>query len=792
MNIKELLQQLTLEEKASLLSGVSNWQTTPIPRLGIPSVTMSDGPTGLRKEIGGTGFLNPAQPATCFPLPVTQASTWNVALIKEMGAALAAEAIDQNVDTILGPGTNIKRHPFGGRNFEYFSEDPLLAGKMAAAFIKGAQSKGVGTSLKHFALNNQEHRRMTISSEATVRTMREMYFLPFEIAVKEAHPATVMCSYNRINGIQASENKWLLTDVLRTEWGFQGLVMSDWQATVDRVKGISAGLDLEMPTSNGLNDAAVIEAVNKGTLSRAELDRAVLNVLKYVDQAIANRPLAKAPYDYGRSHAIALKVATEGAVLLKNDGFLPLKRDQSLAVIGAMAERPRIQGSGSSQVNPKRLVSFTDVLNDKRIVYEYAEGYRKIKHAQEIAMGKDAVLLFIGLDDLAESEGFDRRTLDLPKRHLKLIEALLKVNPNVAVILSLGAPVTMPFINHVKAVINMYLAGETFGEAVYRLVYGEVNPSGKLAETFPKRIEDVASHTFFPMGPRQVVYNEGIYVGYRHYDKSRKDVLFPFGHGLSYAKFRYRNLVIDDELIAKNEIRLTLDVTNVGEVVGQEVVQVYIGEMRPVIDRPVAGLKAFEKVMLEPGETKTVTLTLSDTAFRYYDEKLGDWNITGGDFKVLIGSSSRDIRLSEMLYVEPRVSIIRPQPKAIPFPNKSELGQRNQPYNRRNIDAAATIADIRKVSLNGWLLYQAIKIGATRMVPRRVSRVTKLMVRKSAGDMPLRNIALVAKGHIGPQGIQGLILIIQGKLFKGWGLLARDMKARKHWPDKATIYTAEP
>jgi len=790
MNIKDLLKKLTLEEKAALLSGVTNWKTTPIPRLGIPSVVMSDGPTGLRKEIGKSQFLDKSLPATCFPLPVTQASTWNPDLIKEMGAALAREAIDQGIDTVLGPGTNIKRHPCGGRNFEYFSEDPLLSGKMASSFIAGVQSQGVGTSLKHFALNNQETRRMTISSEATMRTMREIYLLPFEIAIKENPPETIMCSYNRINGIQASDNKWLLTDVLRTEWGYQGMVMSDWGAVVDRVKGVQAGLDLEMPTSNGANDALIVEAVNNGTITLAEVDRAIYNVLRYVDNAIKRRPKTKVPYDYDLSHQVALKVALEGAVLLKNDGVLPLETNKKVAVIGSMAKLPRYQGSGSSQVNPRKLVSFTDELDHNKISFEYAEGYHDFKESAKVALGKEIVLLFVGLDEEAESEGFDRRHLNLPKRHLKLIDAVLKVNPNVIVVLSTGSPVVMPFADRVKAILNMYLAGEAFGEAAYRLLFGYANPSGKLAETFPKRMEDVASDTFFPMGPQQVIYNEGIYVGYRHYDKARKDVLFPFGHGLSYAKFRYRNLIIENTLIEKGELKLSIDVTNLGWIGGQEVVQVYIGEMRPVIDRPVFGLKAFSKIFLEPNETKTVTITLTEQAFRYYDEKLGRFNITGGDFKILVGSSSRDIRLSDVIFVEAKSTILKEQYKTIPIPNKAELGHRNHTYNRNNIDAAMTFVDLRKVSLNGWLLYQAIRIGSTSMVPKTVSKATLRMVRKSAVEMPLRQIALFSGGKIGPDGVQGIIMIAQGKLFKGVKMLQADMKKRRTWPDKAKIYSA--
>ena len=796
MNIKKLLADLTITEKAALLSGISNWETTPIARLDIPSVFMADGPTGLRKEVPGGKFLAPSLPATCFPLPVTQASTWNLELIKAMGEIIAMEAIDQGVDTVLGPGVNIKRSPLGGRNFEYFSEDPYLAGQMAIAFIDGVQSKNVGTSLKHFALNNQEFRRMSISAEASMRAMREIYLLPFEFAVKAANPQTIMASYNRINGIHASENKWLLSDLLRTEWNYQGLVVSDWGAVVDRVKGVSAGMDLEMPTSNGANDEKIIAAVKDGTLPLAQLDKAVANVLTYVNRCLENRQKnKKAPkYDYAIGHEMAKRVAIEGAVLLKNDrDLLPIKTGQTIAVIGELAHKPRFQGSGSSQVNPRRLVSFTQALDEKSIVYDYAPGYgrhyiKKIKLAQQIAKGKDVVLIFAGLTEEYESEGFDRKHLNLPKDQIKLIDAIMKVNPNVVVVLSLGSPVVMPFAKSVPAILNMYLAGETFGEAAYELIFGIANPSGKLAETFPKKIEDHPSFGSFPMGPRQVVYKEGIYVGYRHFDKSRKDVLFPFGHGLSYTAFRYRNLMFENNLLEHGEIKVSVEITNVGNLMGAEVVQLYVGEMRPIVDRASFGLKAFKKVFLKPGETKTVQLPLTETAFRYFDEKLNGWNITGGDFKIYVGSSSRDIRLSDVVYIEPRATMIPNKYKALIPQNTPENGERNIVYTRHNIDKAATFYDAGRVSLNGWLLYTAIRFGATKMVPKGISNTVKKMVRQSAIMMPLRQLSNFSGGKLSDVGVEAIVLIVRGKLFTGIKMLADDLKKHKNKPNKADIY----
>jgi beta-glucosidase len=794
MDVENTIKELTLPEKAALLSGITNWKTTPIARLGIPSVFMADGPTGLRKERPGNQFLAPSYPATCFPLPVTVASSWNLDLLEEMGKALAQEAIDQKVDTVLGPGINLKRSPLGGRNFEYYSEDPYLSGMLGTAFIKGVQSQGVGTSLKHFALNSQEYRRMTISSEVDLKTMREMYLLPFEMAVKTAQPLTIMASYNRINGIQVTENKWLLHDLLRTKWGYQGLVVSDWNAVSDRVKGVQAGLDLEMPTSNGVNDNLIIEAVKDGRLSLRDLDEAVGHVLRYIDRSIADRQRKNAhPYDYSQSHEIARRMATEGAVLLKNDDdLLPLDPSQSVAVIGRMAREPRYQGSGSSRVNPKQLQSFTEVLDRQGIPYQYTVGYDKndrpkIKEAVTLAHSQKTAIIFIGLSEAYESEGFDRRHLDLPKGHLELVNAVMKVNPRTVIVLSLGAPVVLPFIDSVPAVLNMYLSGEAFGEAAYDLLYGSVNPSGKLAETFPMKLEDTGCFSSFPMGPRQVRYQEGTFVGYRYHDWQRHAVLFPFGHGLSYTQFRYRNLVIESEFPEHPRVNLTLDITNVGTRSGQEIVQVYIAPHPPQSDRPIQTLQGFRKVALEPNETKTITIVLEAAAFQSYDEKRDDLAIVGGEYEIRIGSSSRDIRIGDLIFIEtpavggPKTKIITPEYRAA-------TPEENVAYTRANLDDAATISDVKNVSLTGWLFYQAICLFSTKMVKGKLDKVTKNMVRQGAIMMPLRQLVPFSGGKISKAGLEGIITILKGRLFRGLKALFSDMRKNRRFVAKTDLY----
>ena len=663
MNIKQIISKLTLEEKASLLSGSDFWHTKSVERLGIPQIMVSDGPHGLRKQRvdeDGAG-INQSIEAVCFPSACALACSFDRDLIFRLGQALGNECQAENVGVLLGPGTNIKRSPLCGRNFEYFSEDPFLASNIAASHIKGVQSKKVGSSLKHFAANNQENRRMSISAEIDERTLHEIYLAAFETAVREAKPQTVMCSYNKINGVYSSENKYLLTDVLRDKWGFDGVVVSDWGAVCNRPKGVEAGLDLEMPSSHGVNDAKIVEAVKKGSLSKEALDKAVENVLRLVDSYVQNHD-EDAVWDKNADHALAAEIASQCMVLLKNDDrILPLQKNRKIAFIGKFAEKPRYQGGGSSHINSFKVTNaITEA--EKYANVSYAQGYSTdddiidtalINEAVELAKNSDTAVIFAGLTDLFESEGFDRKHMSLPECQNELIRRVAAVQPDTVVVLHNGSPVEMPWIENVKGILETYLGGQGVGEAVCDILFGKVNPSGKLAETFPKKLSDNPSFLNFPGDDETVHYNEGIFVGYRYYDYKDMDVLFPFGHGLSYTTFSYSDL----KLYAKNitdrdSLTLSVTVRNTGHVAGREVVQLYVRDCESSVVRPVKELKGFEKIELAPGESKVIVFTLDKRAFAFYSEKTHDWFVESGNFEIMIGSSSRDIKLSSMIHVE--------------------------------------------------------------------------------------------------------------------------------------------
>jgi len=671
-DIPALISQMTLEEKAGLCSGLDFWRTKAVERLGIPSVMVTDGPHGLRKQKGESdhvGLFN-SVPATCFPSAAGLACSWDRSLIEQVGVALGEECQAEEVAVLLGPGANIKRSPLCGRNFEYFSEDPYLSSEMAASHIKGVQSQGVGTSLKHFAVNNQEHRRMTIDAIVDERTLREIYLASFEGAVKQAQPWTVMSAYNQVNGAFASENGYLLTDILKNEWGHEGFVVSDWGAVNERAAGLAAGLELEMPSSHGLGDRKIVEAVKRGELSEDALDRAVERILTVIFRAVDNRR-PDASYDREAHHRLAREVARESMVLLKNeDGILPLAKKGTIAVIGAFAEQPRYQGGGSSHVSPTRLENVLEEIRRSaghEAVVTYAPGYSPdtdeiddalLREAAAAAAQADVAILFAGLPDRYESEAYDRVHLSIPDNHRKLIEEVSQTQSRLIVVLSNGAPIEMPWLGQAKAVLEAYLGGQALGGAIADLLFGDANPCGKLAETFPVRLSDNPSYLNFPGEGDRVEYKEGLFVGYRYYDKKELAPLFPFGFGLSYTSFEYTDIAVDKKTLSDQEsLTVRVKVQNTGSLAGKEIVQLYVNDVQSSVIRPDKELKGFEKVELQPGEEKTVSFVLDKRAFAYYNTELKDWHVESGDFRILVGRSSADIVLRETVRVESSVTV---------------------------------------------------------------------------------------------------------------------------------------
>ncbi|WP_340388958.1 glycoside hydrolase family 3 C-terminal domain-containing protein [Paenibacillus sp. FSL E2-0151] len=697
-NIKELVQRMTLEEKAGMCSGLDFWHLKGVERLGIPSIMVTDGPHGLRKQDGSADHLGltSSVPATCFPSAAGLASSWDKELARQVGVALGEECQAEDVAVLLGPGVNIKRSPLGGRNFEYFSEDPLLSTQMATGHIQGVQSQGVGTSLKHFAVNNQEERRMSIDAVVDERTLHEIYLASFEGAVKDGQPWMVMCSYNKVNGTYAGENEWLLTDILKDEWGHEGLVVSDWGAVNERADALAAGLELEMPTSGGIGERKVIDAVESGQLPLDKLDRAVERLLTLIFNAVDQKQDG-ATYNKDEHHQLARKVAAESMVLLKNEeGILPLGREGDVAIIGAFARKPRFQGGGSSHINPTKVDDIVEEMPQvagEGVTFSYAPGYRieaddvdetLMLEAVQTAQSADTAVVFVGLPDRYESEGYDRAHLRLPDNHIRLIEEIAKVQSRVVVVLSNGSPVEMPWLPQVQAVLEAYLGGQAVGGAIADLLYGEVNPSGKLAETFPAKLSHNPSYLNFPGEGDRVDYREGIFVGYRYYDKKELEPLFPFGYGLSYTTFEYADLKVDrTELTDQDEVNVQVRVTNTGDRAGKEIVQLYVSDVESTVIRPVRELKGFAKVALEPGESKVVSFTLNKRSFAYYNVDMKDWHVETGEFEIQVGSSSRGIHVHTRVNVESTATFLPT------YTRNSTLGDiRRDPAHKQLLDQA--------------------------------------------------------------------------------------------------------
>lgn len=787
MKHADIIKQMTLEEKCYLFSGKDFWQTRSLERLGVPNMTLSDGPHGIRKQAGEGDQLglNPSLPATCYPTAATVANSWDPALGEEIGAHLGAEAASQGVGVVLGPGLNVKRSPFCGRNFEYFSEDPYLAGKMAASYIRGIQKNGVSACPKHFAANSQELRRMASDSVMDERTLREIYLTGFEIAVKEGHAKSIMSSYNRINGTYANENGHLLQEILRDEWGFDGFVVSDWGGSNDHVEGVRAGSHLEMPTTGGDSDPELIDAVKAGRLSEELLDRRVdelLDVILSVTRAV--KPLEGKPFDIEAHHAMAARASEQSIVLLKNEGnILPLKKGARVAVIGEFAQKARYQGAGSSVVNPTKLDHAMDVIKNFDLdVVGFEPGYPRSgkgdpamrAQAVELAKKADVVLLYIGLDEISEAEGLDRSHMRLAQSQVELIEAVAEANPNVVAVMSAGSAVEMPWLPKVKALVHGYLCGQAGAASVLKAIVGQVNPSGKLAESYPVRYEDVSSAPYFPAKERTAEYREGLFVGYRYFQSANVPVLFPFGFGLSYTSFEYSDLTVTDK-------EATFTLKNTGSMDGAEVAQLYVSKPDGEVFRPTRELKGFAKVFLKAGESKKVTIPLDDKAFRYFNVDTNKFEVEGGEYQILIGASCADIKLSGAVSVQ-------------------GTGAKS-PYNKEKF-AKYFSGDIKSISdaefeallgrpipdghwsgtleMNDALcqMYYA-KSGLARFAYKILTNLINKSIEKGEPNlnllfnynMPFRAIAKMTGGICTMEMAEGILTIVNGHFFKGMGAI---------------------
>lgn len=794
-SIEEIVKALTLEEKTALSSGLDTWHSKSVDRLGIRSLLMHDGPHGLRKQQDTTDSLglNESVPATCFPTAVTLACSFDRELLGKVGEAIGKEALSQETDIVLGPGINIKRSPLCGRNFEYFSEDPLLAGELAAAYINGVQSQGVGTSLKHFAANNQEFCRVLNNSQVDERTLREIYLKPFEIAIRKAQPWTVMTSYNKLNGEYTVQHRQLMTDILRDEWGFEGLVVSDWSAVDDRVKAVWAGTDLEMPSSGRNRDEQLLKAARAGKIDMASVDRSVSNLLKLIEKCDQKKEKPGKEI-YQENHQLARKVLGESAVLLKNYGeALPLKREQSVLVVGEMGEQPHYQGSGSSRVNPTCLVNITEAVVNRGLAWEFLPGYSIAslddasllrEEACRAAKNKDAVVIIAGLTEDDEAEGYDRRHLELTANQNALIEALAAVNPNVIVVLQGGGVMLLPWIDKVKAVLFVGLAGQAFGDGTLDLLLGEVNPSGKLAESWPLSLADVPSQPSF--GQRyNSPYPESIFVGYRYYASVGKEVRFPFGFGLSYTKFELSELKLASPVVETDEsLKVTVKVRNIGKVVGKTVVQLYTRAPKSWLFKVDRELKAFEKVELEPGKEKVLEFDLTMQELAFWNPISHKWQVEGGEYELLVGLDSLDLPLSANFTVKtseneeavPDFRDLTPQYYQLPlYPEGFSIEQFEKlpgsvavPEPKRttgNFDLNSTLWEARNTLQGRLVAKQALK-GAAVLIENSTENTgnARRTIEASTIDAPLRSFIL---GGVSLETIEGIRDILNLRLLRG-------------------------
>ena len=783
MKHSAIIEKMTLEEKAAFLSGKDQWQSRDIQRLGLPSIFCSDGPHGLRKQMGAGDHLglNESEPATCFPTAATVANSWDEQLGQEIGDALGEEAEALDVDILLGPGLNIKRSPLCGRNFEYFSEDPYHAGKMAASYIRGIQKHNVYACPKHFAVNSQELRRMAMDSVVDERTLREIYLTGFEIAVKEGNAKAIMSSYNQVNGEYANENKHLLKDILRGEWGFDGVVVTDWGGSNDHVKGVLAGSNLEMPAP-GLDSARqIVKAVEDNVLSMEELDSVVDDLLDAV-LTLSDRSDAKKEFNKEAHHELARKAAAESAVLLKNaNNILPLKAGTKVALIGDFAVEPRYQGAGSSVVNPTRVETMEKVIGDYELtLMGVSRGYRRTgeedenmkKEAMDLAQSADMVLYCFGLDELSESEGLDRNHMRIPQNQIELLQSIAKVNSNVVGILSAGSAIEMPWHNCCQAILHGYLTGQAGATAMLDILVGKINPSGRLNETYPLRYEDTPALRHFPSTERTAEHREGIYVGYRYYDTSTVGVLYPFGFGLSYTEFAYSDLVVEENGV-------TVTIANTGAFDGAEVVQMYVGLENAKIFRPKKELKGFKKVFLKAGEKKTIRIPFDDKTFRYWNVATNQWEIEGGAYQIMVGASVSDIRLEGTLTVEGTTTECSYIKEQMPHYYSGLVQDVSDPEFEKLLGHA--IPDGKwsgELTVNDAIcqMYYA-KSRLARFVYNRLVSIKKKSEAKGKPDlnilfifnMPFRAVAKMTEGMVSMEMVEGMVTIVNGHFFKGLG-----------------------
>lgn len=806
MKHRDVIEKMTLEEKAAFLSGKSEWESRNFDRLGIPSLFFSDGPHGIRKQ-AGTGDhlgLNPSLPATCFPTAAAVANSWNEALGEEIGKALGEEATAQDVHVLLGPGLNMKRSPLCGRNFEYFSEDPYLAGKMAASYVKGIQSQGVYACPKHFAVNSQELRRMAMNSVLDERTLREIYLTGFEIAVKEGGAKSIMTSYNEINGTYANENKHLLKDILRGEWGFDGLVITDWGGSNDHVAGAAAGSNLEMPAP-GLDSARqLVKAIEDKTLTMEELDTCVDDLLDAILTLTKNAEGKKHSFPETEHHELARKAAEESAVLLKNtDGILPLAPGSKVAVIGDFVVEPRYQGAGSSMVNPTYLETIEKAIGNYDLqVVGINRGYKRTgesdevlkKESLDIATAADVVLYCFGLDELSESEGLDRTHMRIPQNQIDLLQAIVQVNPNVVGLLSTGASIEMPWHYCCKAILHGYLTGQAGASAMLNIITGKVNPSGRLSETYPIKYEDTPAFRNYPSTQRNAEHREGIYIGYRYYDTSGVRVQYPFGYGLSYTDFEYSDLKADE-----NGVTFTLK--NVGEWDGAEVAQLYIGMKEGKVFRPAKELKGFAKVFLKVGESKEVRIPFDDKSFRYWNVLTNAWEVEEGTYQIMVGASVANIRLECEIKTAGTSAEIPYQKEELPSYYSGIVQQvKDKEFETllgRPIPAGKWSGDL---TVNDAIcqMYYA-KSGLARFIYNRLTSMKKKSEEKGKPDlnilfiynMPFRGIAKMTNGMVSMEMAEGMVTVVNGHFFKGMskiiGGFFRNMKANKAYEKKLSL-----